>query len=307
MLKAAVLVGLNQFKEVGYVLEGCVNDITDRYERMQRLYGFPADNTHVLLDERATRINIVNRLLQLSELANRTADPSQHLFYFSGHGTQFRCWSGLELDDSLNEALCPYDFDFVKGESTFILDKDLAQIFSYFPPRAELTVILDCCHSGTGTRGFTPHASGSLGNTVFSSERHLTTEEQRLLRRMDDTHVKFVAPPLDVQLRHHDRVGLKKRKIGGWLQASPNMNHLLVAACADNETAADSTFGIEEARPNGAFSWALMQSEDRGMARTWLQVVEDAREILKNEGFNQSPQLEGPAARINGYPFVKVG
>jgi hypothetical protein len=57
---------------------------------------------------------------------------------------------GDELSDSLDEILCPYDLDWNHP----FTDDDLAEICREVPGRGPFTVILDCCHSGTGLRNF---------------------------------------------------------------------------------------------------------------------------------------------------------
>ncbi len=52
--------------------------------------------------------------------------------------------------NQLDEILCPHDMDW---NGTYILDDELQKIFSSLSKDANLDVLLDSCHSGTGTWG----------------------------------------------------------------------------------------------------------------------------------------------------------
>src|SRR5208337_4890722 len=71
------------------------------------------------------------------------------VFHYSGHGSQVRDAEGDELDDGKDEVICPADFNWTDG---FIKDDDLAALIGGLKKGVRLEVILDSCHSGTGTR-----------------------------------------------------------------------------------------------------------------------------------------------------------
>ena len=110
---SAVLVGINKYK--GAPLNGCVNDVVIMRDILVKKYGIPANQIRLILDERATKENMVERLEWL------VSNPAEHkMFHYSGHGAQIpvRHYDSNELDN-MNELLCPYDFDW-KGN--YILD-----------------------------------------------------------------------------------------------------------------------------------------------------------------------------------------
>jgi len=268
MTKKALLVGINAYGG-GNGLSGCVNDAEDLYALLTGPFGFPPDNVRMLLDARATREAVLSRL----EWLVRGAAPGDELvFAFSGHGTQIRDWSGDELEDHLDECLVPVDYDWL--DASLIKDDDLLERFLLLP--ANLTVILDCCHSGSATRSLAP-----------------------MLPRQP----RYLAPPRDVAARARGRA-LESWKM---LEVAEGMTHLLIAACQSSQVAADAYFNAPEGpelepRPNGALTYFLARAL-REPATTWLQVMETAKAGLAGDLFEQVPRLEGPAARINGYPF----
>jgi len=69
------------------------------------------------------------------------------VFYYSGHGSQVADVSGEEIDRR-DETICPHDY----ATAGMIKDDDLRTAFAGVAAGVNLDVILDSCHSGTGTR-----------------------------------------------------------------------------------------------------------------------------------------------------------
>merc|ERR1712039_100046 len=64
---------------------------------------------------------------------------------FSGHGTQRQCMDGSEADGK-DEALCPTDY----ATGGFVMDNEIFDLVcTPLESGVKLTIILDCCHSGT--------------------------------------------------------------------------------------------------------------------------------------------------------------
>lgn len=279
----AVCVGINKYRDSP--LRGCVNDVMDMYSFLTEKVGVPKDNVRLLLDERATTEAIKSRAAWLKV----GAMAGDHLlFHISGHGTRMRRRNGSVLSTGVESCLVPVDFDW-SNEDSFISDYDLDKVFGQLPSGVDLTLIFDVCHAG-GMRDLSapiPIDPAEIIKRVREEGRH--------------TKVRFVAPPLDIEMRHWNRE-LPTRKLASWLQPDHTEHHRVLAACQENQTAADSTFGME-GRPNGAFTWSLLQSLHQGEGRTWLQVMEDARKFLKDDGFAQVPVLRASPVAINSYPL----
>jgi hypothetical protein len=277
----AVCVGINKYRD--NPLHGCINDAMDMYSFLTNT--IPKDNVRLLLDERATTEAIKSRAAWL----RAGAVAGDHLvFHVSGHGTLMRRWCGNALGSRVEACLVPIDYDW-SDEEKFISDNDLDKIFGRLPPGVDLTLIFDVCHAG-GMRDLSVPISTDPAELI-----KMVREEGRY------TKVRYLAPPLDIEVRHRDRE-LSVRKLASWLQPDYKEQHRVLAACQENQTAADSTFGMD-GRPNGAFTWALLQSLQQGEGRTWLQVMEDAQKLLKDDGFAQIPVLRAPPAAINSYPL----
>lgn len=265
MVRKALLVGINKYRIPGADLNGCVNDVTNVRDVLLKYFGFSVEDIRVLVDERATKKNIIERL---KWLVDKVKDGDKLLFHYSGHGSQIRDRDGDELKDHMDEIICPHDMDW---DGCFITDDDLRQIFSSIPQGANLEVLLDCCHSGTGTR------------EAFAI-KNLPMELS--------FKVRFLLPPVDIACRMDDDV--KIRRI---LKNANLMNHVLFSACRDNQTSADAYINGSY---NGAFTYYLCKHlREAGANITRMELIKRVRASLKFNGFSQVPQLEAPPGKSN--------
>lgn len=286
MTKRAFLTGINKYKE--NPLSGCVNDITDMRDYLIGS-GFAADDVRTLLDERAGVEQIISRLHWLRAGAQA---GDKLVFHFSGHGTTIRRWGGNLLALGADACLVPYDYNW-KYDHSFITDGDLDEIFHDLPPGVDLTMIFDSCHSG-GMRDL-PSAGSPRAERL---DCHVNGQPPK-------EAVRYLAPPQDVAWRMTQRT-LPQRTLGSWLQPDATEPYRTLCACQADQTAADSVFDTDSpaggVRPNGAFTWALLKSLRIGPARTWVQIIEDTKNFLKEDGFSQVPVLSGFPAAMNTYP-----
>ena len=260
MAHRALLVGVNKYKLPGSDLQGCVNDVTNVRDILLKFFSFTVEDIRLIVDERATKQGIVDRLAWLVEGAKA---GDRLLFHFSGHGSQIRDRDGDELKDHMDEILCPHDMDW---DGTFIVDDELKKVFSGIPKGVVLEVVLDSCHSGTGTR------------ELFAIER---------LPPDLSFKPRFLPPPADILARADEDLHVRKM-----LRAANPMNHVLFSACRDNQTSADASIG---GHYNGAFTYYLCKHfRDAGGVLTRAELLSRVRASLKFNGFNQVPQLEGP-------------
>mmetsp|Transcript_9066 Transcript_9066/g.20195 ORF Transcript_9066/g.20195 Transcript_9066/m.20195 type:complete len:699 (-) Transcript_9066:2-2098(-) len=142
----ALCVGVNYFGTRAE-LRGCLNDVRKIQALLTQQYGWPNHCVRTLTDDdpRAmpTRRNILEGLHWLVE----DVQPGDALFFhFSGHGAQQEDPHGYE-EDGMNETILPVDFQ----RSGMLSDDEIGDVIvKHLPEGARLTVLLDCCHSGTG-------------------------------------------------------------------------------------------------------------------------------------------------------------
>lgn len=140
----ALFVGINYVGQQGE-LRGCHNDVAIMKEMVLK-QGYDESEMKVLMDdgksEGPTRTNIANALQWLVEGA-KAGDSL--FFHYSGHGGQVKDDNGDEAD-GLDETLIPVDYQ----SAGQIRDDELyTRLCSTLPKGCVLTVLLDCCHSGT--------------------------------------------------------------------------------------------------------------------------------------------------------------
>ncbi len=285
-MKKALLVGINDYPGTQNDLMGCVNDITNVYDVLVKYFGFqPADIT-LLADKRAT----TKAILEALEKLVASGSPGDTLvFHYSGHGSQVADPEGDEAD-SKDEIICPYDFDW---DRSYIKDDDFARIFQGLKKGAALEVILDSCHSGTGTREMIldRRSLASLDGARLSglgTAGSLT--EAGLWSSPHCIRPRYLAPPADVALRADEIFGheRKLRRLG----RATAMNHVLWAACRDNQYSADADVG---GKPGGAFTYFFCRHiRDAGGRISRTDLIKRVKASLAHEGFSQVPQLECP-------------
>ncbi len=157
--KSALLVAVGNYPpESGWKKISSLNDVVLLRKALTK-QGFAEGEIHVLADEAATKQGIIDAIKQFLE---QTAKPGGvAYFHFSGHGQQVADDNGDELD-GYDEALVPinspmnFQAGVYEGEN-LLRDETLGQLLDEvrrrLGPTGHLTVVLDACHSGTGTRG----------------------------------------------------------------------------------------------------------------------------------------------------------
>jgi hypothetical protein len=274
--KFALLIGINKYLQPGNNLNGCVNDVNAVAEHLESRCGFSHDNIRMLCDERATQQNILERL---SWLITDRVPGDLLVLHYSGHGSQVRDRDGDELNDRLDEIICPYDLDWDNP----ITDDVLASFFKKLANGVRLHFVADCCHSGTLNKG-------------INNNSHPTAN-------------RFIAPPVDIAWRSRGR-NMPIRKFGrkiGILNRDINENvhfikqrHVLLSGCRDDQTSADAFIG---GKYQGALTAALLDALEKG-PRSWLPSHEGVLTWLKNSGFQQVPQLTGSEEELRGNVYM---
>lgn len=212
-------------------LEGCRNDINAIKEYIKTTYSrsFDLSPEVTLFNADATYQNIF-KYLGPEHLAKAGKDDVV-LVYYSGHGTQEKAAPEFDsLDPSgLQESMVCYDSG-LPGKYC-LSDKELRILLSKVQMQgAHLTVIFDCCHSGTITRGLDDITHGKVRQFFFPEG----TPARPYTSYLDGYFAKtFPKGPTSDQL--------------------PLANHILLTACDRQEKA----FELKNQR--GMFSFNLLK------------------------------------------------
>lgn len=263
--RKALLVGIN-YPGTQHALRGCVNDIKTMNSIITSHYGFKnAKHKRMLTDKSATTKNILNRLHWLVD----GAKPGDVLyFHYSGHGSQMvdTDYNKKDEPDGLDEIICPIDLNW---RDKVIKDDDFKEIFSTVPSGVNLTVVLDCCHSGTGIRG-------GLANPYLEAP---SPNKDRVLPMPPDIENRGYG--LDLQPKSRDIRNEKGAQVG-----------VLISGCRSNQTSADAWI---HNKYMGACTYYLAES-----VRLYKYNISYAKLVarlvgrMKRFGYSQRPQLNAP-------------
>lgn len=155
--KRALIVGIGEYPaESGWKVINGDNDVPLIMDALA-YKGFLPGNVISLVNEQATKTNILSKFKQLTALSQ----PGDKLYiHFSTHGQWVIDTNGDEKDGK-DEALIPYDTrsTFVKGEydgKNHLIDDELFGLLSKLRAKigksGTLLVVLDACHSGDASR-----------------------------------------------------------------------------------------------------------------------------------------------------------
>ncbi|MGE0135526.1 MAG: caspase domain-containing protein [Dehalococcoidia bacterium] len=286
-VRRALLVGINQYPDPRHNLKGCVNDVLLMGKTITEHFGFNPEDIRLLTDKRATTANMRERLHWLVDGAG---PGSVLLFHFSGHGSQVRDRDGDELEDGLDEILCPYDLDW---DDPFT-DDELRKAIGSVPEGVNFTLVLDCCHSGTGTRQFYKEP-GSRGR---DQTRFLVPPPDVAFRMAAGVDIDPGTPERTVNM-----VGFRdvqRRKFGS---ALTDQNAILISGCRSDQTSADAWIDSDY---HGALTYSLVEAvRTKRFSLSYADLIETAGNWLEVNSYEQVPQLEnGPG--MHAWSFLNT-
>ncbi|MEG4146590.1 caspase family protein [Microcoleus sp. Pol12B5] len=292
----SLLVGIDNYHPASLQpissLKGCVNDINavEAYLR-DRINSYsdwqliePKDRPWKLLNQDATRQAIIEGFQK--HLCNADSDDIV-LLYYSGHGAQEKAPEEFwELEpDHLNETLVCYDSR--TEDIRDLADKELRYLISKVgEKKPQVLVILDCCHSGAGTRDLSAE-TGVRRSPVDERDRPLSSfifaDDQTALKEM------LTSP-----------VNLEKKTTGVVL---PKGKHIMFSACRDYELAKE--YQVEDGQHRGAFSYFLMQALQRTNGNiTYRDLARNINALVCGKVKEQSPQVEATNPKELNKPFL---
>ena len=146
--KKALLIGINYANDRSNRLSGCINDVLHIRNFIKEEYGFEDQEIYLMteLSEDSKKIPTKKNIMEgIKWLMNDVNEHSQLFMHYSGHGSHVRDRNKEERDGK-DEVICPLDFN----RSGYISDDVLRKLLvDPLCKGAKLTVIADCCHSGT--------------------------------------------------------------------------------------------------------------------------------------------------------------
>lgn len=227
----ALIIGINEYKDPELPnLSGAVGDAKAVKSYLENTLGVPASQIQTLYDSEATRDAIVQALRALrTDPRIENGDPI--LIFYSGHGGTGNAPVGWEAGSPEIQILLSHDAGCEENGRVIcgVPDRTMGVLLEQIAKEKgnNITVILDCCHSGSLTR----------------------SQRSRLVRGVK---VKFDIPSdLDKDILGVSKGAVVQEK---YLQSRLS-SHVLLAACGEKEYARE---GITD--DGGEFTLALLNT-----------------------------------------------
>lgn len=282
----ALLVGITEWKDPDWPeVIGAAEDVANTRKYLEQDLHTPSSNIHVLEGPNATRDGILAQFRHhlINNRAIQDGDPI--LFYYAGHGDITDApphWPVIS-DDRKIESIVPYDYGTADRGGQYICgipDRTIAALLEQLAERHgdNITVILDCCHSGHGTRK-------GVDQSPSFQIRAVDPAKAIPLRDNIDQEIWSSIPPS------------KQRRLWGVFTKRRDKSHILITACGPRE----QVIGNEE---GGIFTKALLTCLRRKdiYPRSYAELVKHAERTLHADWMtlypnyslpNQHPQCEG--------------
>lgn len=270
--KHALVIGINAYPNFTKFeqLKGCVNDARLMESVLKDRFGFPAENIDVLTDAAATRDGILSAMEALLE---RVGQDDIVVMHYSGHGSQMTDREGDEPDGK-DETLVPHDSGRAPHPNREITDDEIYAWLNRITAKTPfLTLIFDCCHSGTISRD----ATGGRSRRV-----------------VPDTRPVEELPPSPVR-GATTRSAVHETGPSGWLPL--DKRYVLLAGCRDDELSKE-LLDEESDASNGALTFFLTRALTKATpGTTYRDVFEEASRLVTTKEPRQHPQIEGALDR----------
>ena len=280
--KLALLVGINDY--VDAPLQGCINDVEMQKQLLIHRFGFKSQDIRVLADAQATRQGMLEAFEQ--HLIQQAKPGDVVVFHFSGHGSQVAD-PDCDFSDCRNSTFVPADSS-LAGDSTVadIMGHTLFLLVSALKTE-NVTVVLDSCHSGGGTRA--PQIRGNL--------------QVRSLNRGSEAKIHPVEAEYQQrwlsELKLSDEEFKKRRRTGV-------ARGVAIASTQRDQLAADAPFNDFFA---GAFSYLMTQYlwQQTGDTRFVTTIPSIARSTMRMSFTSQEPLFEtAPGQQHDRQPMYFV-
>lgn len=291
--RRALLIGINHYHPLIGPLNGCVSDVHQLEYLLIDQCSFDANEVLILCDEEATRSNFLDGLKWLTKDATA---PDVLLLYYSGHGTRLPnmcdpsgkdealvafspCWDSLLANEYDASAI------FLKENWNlqFIRDKELKTRFDTLPNGVQLTLLMDCCHSGdinrdSNTRPRFVEPPPSIQSAIQKSIQEYWSRQAEN------------APKLSMEEFKFSRESLVKIFTGNrYNYVNTSEKSILLAACLETQTALEKRFGDQI---GGVLTHHFIDTMGIGNGITYEQLIKELGNKMLLD--SQMPRLACP-------------
>ncbi|KAG6914880.1 hypothetical protein DXG01_014759 [Tephrocybe rancida] len=254
----ALIIGIDEYKHKRIAkLNGAIKDANAVERFLRQKLNVPKARIVNLRNEAATRQKMLEALKSLGRYDTiKKTDPI--LIYYAGHGSEVKAPEDWNTQSGKIQMILPYDFkseDSRDSAGQGIFDIEIAQILRGISQEKSdnITVLFDCCYSGSGTR--------------------TNSNDETFAIRGIDLPSGFRIPEAVDRLRR-----------SGLIRTGPSSSHVLLAACKQDQSAC-------ERNGEGAFTTAVLNllSKEGVHKLTYKDVIMSIPELPNH----QHPQCEG--------------
>ena len=305
--KLALLVGINAYPSPVSDLSGCLTDVALQYNLLVHRFGFNPADIVIVSDDQSdptltpSRANILRAFRE--HLIAQAQDGDVVVFHYSGHGGRIidpdpvevaQCGPNQEAQQNgLNGTLVPNDPIDPNQSGADIMVPDIMGrtlfLLSHALKTENVTMVLDSCYSGAGTRGSV--TVRSVGNS-----------------RLSRSGQTLVASPVELEFQQALRAeaGLTDDDEFRRLRGRGIAKGVTLGSASCNQEAVDAVFGRFNA---GAFSylltrylWQLPAPQD--FSRVQVNLRRSTRAEASLRGIDQDPIMEvQPDRNYDRQPF----
>jgi metacaspase-1 len=293
--RLAVVVGIDDYPGTDADLDGSVADARAMRDLLIQQYGFREGDVRMLLNNQATRGNIIGAFRQHLGQA-RPEDVV--VFYFSGHGMQldnnYLLKPPVDREpDGVDESIVVWDDS---GRIGVIVDDELGFLADQLQARRAL-IMIDACHSGTVTR-----ASGVMARQL---DLRRIADQVVIPSEMSPEMARWAAE-LEADAARNTTV------VANWATVTSRgaMRHLLLSGSAADEVSwAMGGLSGGYTGMHGLFTTRFINALRAADASTTFgQVMNGVRTEVRNTsrqrtGDYQTPQIEGAHADTRVWEF----
>lgn len=239
-----------------------------------------------LFNKDATRANIIAGFEK--HLTQAKAGDIAFLYY-SGHGSQEPCppeFKALEPDGK-NETIVCYDSRIDNGVD--LADKELATLINLVAKQTpHFLVVMDCCHSGSGTRNITDDKADKTASFItrqIKFEDNARMENGKMTTRHSSAgkvrNIKDYYLPEDYKTRAIQQgtaLGL----------TLPEGRHVQLAAAKSHQLAKETHLGGQR---RGVFTFSLIETLSNTPGPiSYQDVMRRVNTLVKQRTFDQDPE-----------------
>jgi hypothetical protein len=298
--RKALLIGINYIGSQNE-LRGCINDVENVRRYLVHDKGFPHDPASmVVMTDNQNDPRFIptgqNMIAAFHWLVTNNNRGDSLFLHYSGHGGQVKDPDG-DRESGFDDTICPVDFEEFGQITSDTLHKVLVTPLA---PGVRLTVIFDCCHSGTAIElpfVYRSNENGDIslvdnikqGVRLASAARALIQGGFSMQKVNDAKQLVAGARSFFHGLTNRHEAtpeGLGKEQfVEDW--ESEGKDVWMFSGCRDDQTSADTSIANE---PTGAMSWAFINTMREYPGQSYVEILRRTRAILAQK-YSQIPQL----------------